>query len=72
MEYLLLVFGIISIVACDLSLLYAALNRFGYHNLLDAEGDKYTRLRRRMTVFFALGIALAVVGIACLVIRSKI
>lgn len=72
MEKLLFVFGIISIVACVLSLLYGALNRFGYYNLLDADGGKYTKLRRRMTTSFALGIVLAVVGIACLVIRSKI
>lgn len=72
MEKSLLIVGIISIIACVLSLLYAALNRFGYYNILDADGDKYTRLHRRMTVSFTLGIALAIVGIACLFIRSKI
>ena len=72
MDKLLLVVGIISIVAGVLSLLYAALNRFAYYHLLDAEGDIYKKLHRRRAVSFAAGIALAVVGIACLFIRSII
>lgn len=72
MEKTLLVVGIISIIACVLSLLYAALNRFGYYNILDAEADKYKKLHQGMIASFALGVAFAVVGIACLFIRSII
>ena len=70
MEELLLIVGIISIIVSVLSLLYSALKRHGYYNLLDGEGDIYTRLRRRMIVSFAVGIVLAVIGIACIICYS--
>lgn len=72
MKELLLIVGIISIIACVLSLLYAALNRHGYYHLLDGEGDMYTRLHRRMIVFFVVGIVLAVIGVVCIIIWTKI
>lgn len=68
----LLIIGIISIIACVLSLLYAALNRYGYYHLHDGEGDMYTRLHRRMIVSFVVGIVLAVIGVACIIIWTKI
>ena len=68
----LLIIGIISIIACVLSLLYAVLNRHGYYHLHDGEGDMYTRLHRRMIVSFLVGIVLAVIGVACIIIWTKI
>ena len=68
MEELLLIVGVISVIVSVLSLLYSALNRHGYYNLLDGEGDIYTRLRRRMIIFFVIGIVLAVIGIVCVII----
>ena len=68
----LLIIGIISIIACVLSMLYAALNRHGYYHLHDGEGDMYTRLHRRIIVSFAVGIVLAVIGVACIIIWTKI
>ena len=70
MKILLLIVGIICIVAGVLSLMFAALNRHGYYNLLDGENDIYIRLRRRMIIFFAVGIVLAVIGIVCIIIYS--
>lgn len=72
MEQLLFIFGIISIIACVLSLLFALLNRHGYYNLHDGEGDIYARLRRRMIISFITGIILAVTGTACIIASSVI
>ncbi len=69
MEKLLLTAGIISMVACVLSLLYAVLNRIGYYNLLDGDGEVYKKLHRRMTYSFVLSIVFAAVGAACFLIR---
>lgn len=63
--------GITSIIAGILSFLFAALNRHGYYNMLDGEGDKYTGMYRRMLVFGIIGIILAVIGIACIIIYAK-
>ena len=68
---MLLVVGIVSIIACVLSFLYAELNRNGYYNLLDGEGDMYIRMRQRMIIFAVIGIILAVIGIACIITWSK-
>ncbi len=65
---MLLVIGIISIIASVLSFLYATLNRIGYYNLLDGEGEMYIRMHRRMMGSFVIGIILAVIGIACIFI----
>ncbi len=72
MKQILLIVGIISIVLCVLSLLYASINWLGYYNLLDGSADLYARLHQRMIVFFIIGIVLAVIGIASLIIRTKI
>lgn len=70
MEILLLIVGIICMIAGVLSLLFAALNRHGYYNLHDGEGNIYVRLHRRMIIFFVAGIILAVIGIVCIIIYS--
>lgn len=70
MKALLLIIGSIGTIVGALSLLYAALNWFGYYNLMDGEGDIYKKLHHKMVVSFILGIALAVVGVVCLFMRS--
>jgi len=68
MPKLLLIVGIAIIVAGAIALLFSALQRYGYYNLLDADAERYIKLRRRMIRFFAIGITLVVIGIACIII----
>ena len=67
MKEILLIVGIVSIILCVLSLLFAGLNWFGYYNLLDGTSEQYTRLRSRKIIFLIIGIVLAVIGIVCLI-----
>lgn len=69
MKEILLIVGIVSIILCVLSLLFAGLNWFGYYNLLDGTSEQYARLRRRKIIFMIIGIVLAVIGIASLIVR---
>ncbi len=71
MKKLLLIIGIVSLIACVLSLLFAAFNLYGYYHVLDGSPDLFVRLHRRMILFFVIGIVLAVVGSVCFIIRSK-
>ncbi len=71
MRKLLLVIGIISFIACALSLGIAAFNWLGYNNLMDGSPELYSRLHSRMIFYFAVGAVLALVGIVCVVIRLK-
>jgi len=72
MKVFLLVAGIVLIVACVLSVLFAALNLFGYYHTMDGSNELYARLRSRAAVFFTVGAVLAVAAVVCLVIRIKI
>jgi len=72
MKNLLLIFGIMSMIVCVLSLLFAALNLFGYYHVLDGTAELYIRLHQRMIIFLVIGIVLALIGIVCFIIRSKI
>ena len=72
MKKLLLIIGIVILVVCVLFLLFAALNLFGYYHVLDGSPALYDRLHRRMIVFSASGVALAVIGAVCLIVRSRI
>ena len=72
MKKLLLIIGIVSIIACVLFLLFALLNLFGYHNVLDGSADFYDRLYRRTFVYFVIGIVLAVIGSVCIITYYKI
>ncbi len=72
MNKILLIFGIVLIVACVLSLLFAGLNLYGYYNILDGSPDLYRNMHRKMIIFSVIGIVLAVVGTVCLIIRLKI
>ena len=69
---MLLIVGIILIIACVLSLLYAALNQFGYYHVLDGSGELYSMLHQRMIIFGLIGIVLAVLGTLCFIFRSKL
>lgn len=71
MKRLLFIVGIISLIVCALSLLFSALNCFGYYHVLDGSAELYIRLHRRMLLFFVIGIVLAVIGTASFIIRSK-
>ncbi len=72
MKKLLLIIGVVSLIACVLSLLFAALNLFGYYHVLDGSPELFIRLHRRMILFFVIGVVLAVIGIVCFIVRSKI
>ena len=72
MKKMLLIVGIILIIACVLSLLYAALNLFVYYHVLDGSGELYSRLHQRMIIFGLIGIVLAVLGTLCFIFRSKL
>ena len=69
MKKLLLVIGIVIIIAGVVALLFSALQGYGYYHLLDVDADMYTRLHRRMLLFFAVGIVLVVIGVSCIIIR---
>lgn len=71
MKKTLLIIGIICIIVCVLSLLFAALNRFGYYHLLDGSSEHYTQMKRKMVIFLIIGFVLAVIGIVCIIIRFK-
>ena len=72
MKKLLLMVGIILIIACVLSLLYAALNLFVYYHALDGSAELYSSLHQRTITFGIIGIVLAVLGTLCFIFRSKL
>ena len=72
MKEVLLIVGIVAVILCALSLLFAGVNWFGYYNLLDGTSEQYARLRRRKIIFMIIGIVLAVVGIVSLIVQAKI
>ena len=72
MKKLLFIVGFIGLITGVLSLLLSAFFRHGYYNVLDGSGDLYASLHQRMIVCFVIGIILAAVGIASMVIRAKL
>ena len=72
MKKALLMIGIILLAAAALSLLLSALNRYGYYHTLDGSQELYSRLGRRMKLFFAIGLTLAAAGAACIIIRTRL
>ena len=72
MKKLLFIVGFIGLITGALSLLLSAFFRHGYYNVLDGSGDVYASLHQRMIVFFVIGVILAAVGIASMVIRAKL
>ena len=71
MKKALLIIGIICFAACLLALLFAALNWFGYYNLMDGSHELYVRLQRRMIAGFITAAVSAAGGIVCLIVRIK-
>ena len=72
MKKLLFIVGFIGLITGALSLLLSAFFRHGYYNVLDGSGDLYASLHQRMIVCFVVGVILAAVGIASMVIRAKL
>jgi len=72
MKKFLLVIGIVIVVIGILALLYAALNRFTFFNTLDGSNDFYSRIRVQMRISFIIGAVTEVIGIACLIVRTKL
>ena len=71
MKKLLLIVGIVLIIACIIALLLAFINMQSYKSLRDGSPSHYDRLHQRMIVYFIIGIVLAVIGIACILLRFK-
>lgn len=71
MKKALLILGIILIIACALSLMYGAINLYGYYHVMDGSQELYTRLHQRMITFLIIGTVLGLSSIACFLIRSK-
>ena len=65
----LLIIGIVVIAVGVIALLFSALQRYGYCHLLDGDADLYIGLHRRMIIFLAVGIILAMIGVSCIIIR---
>lgn len=72
MKKLLLILGIVIIIAGVIALLFSALQRYGYYDILDGDADLYIELHRRMIIPFVIGIVLEVIGVVCLIFRTKI
>ena len=71
MKNILLIVGIVIIILCVLSLLFALLNMHGYYNLHDGSAELYHRLHQRMIIYFVVGIVLGVIGTVCIMLRFK-
>ena len=69
MKKLLLIIGVLIIIIGVISLLFSALQGYGYYHLLDGDADMYIGLHRRMILFFVIGIVLVVLGAVCMIIR---
>ena len=72
MKTFLLITGIVVMIACVLSLLFAALNLFGYYHTQDGSAELYARMHRRATVFFIVGAVAAAVAVVCLIVRTRL
>lgn len=72
MKKLLFITGIVIIIIGVITLLFSALQRYGYYHLLDGEEDMYIKFHGRMILFFVIGIVLVVMGTVCLIIRTEI
>lgn len=72
MKTIIFIVGIVMIVLCVLSLLFALLNALGYYHLYDGSAEHYHLLHQRMIVYFVIGIVLAVIGTVCIILRFKL
>jgi len=71
MKKLLLILGTVIIIAGVIALLFSAIQRYGYYNILDGDADLYIGLHRRMVISFVIGIIFEVIGVVCLILRTK-
>ncbi len=71
MKKLLLIWSIVLSIAGVMALLFSALQRYGYYNLLDGDADIYMRLHCRIIISFVIEIVLVALGAVCLMIRIK-
>lgn len=71
MKKWLLIAGIALLAACVLSLIFAAVNRFGYYHVMDGSTELYARLRSRMDLFFTAGVLCAALGGICMFFWAK-
>ena len=71
MKKTLLIVGIIALVIGIAALLWGALNRFMFYNIMDGSFSLYDRLHRTMLISFAVGAVSTVIGIVCLIVRRK-
>lgn len=71
MKKLLLIVGIVCIMLCAASILFAALNLSGYSRVYDGSAELYHRLRMRMLLLLTSGVVLGAIGAACLLLRAK-
>ena len=71
MKTFLLIVGIIVIIACVLSVLFAALNLYGYYHTHDGSSELYARMQRRAAIFFTVGAVAAAVAVVFLIVRGR-
>ena len=69
MRRALLFAGVVLLAVGVAALVFAALNLFGYHHVLDGSSALYVSLHRRAILCFALGGLLLLGGAACLFFR---
>ena len=72
MKIFLLVLGIVMIAAAVLSVLFAALNLYGYYHTHDGSPELYARMQRRAVIFFIVGAVLAAAAVVCFIVRAKL
>ena len=72
MKKALLIVGIVVIIACVMSLLIAAWNLFAFYHVLDGSPALYDRLHQRSLLCLIIGMVFAVIGTACMIVRSKL
>lgn len=72
MRKILLIAGIIVFVACAIAFLAAIFFNYSYMHVLDGSTELYARLHSRAVISLVIGIVLAVIGIVCFIIRSKV
>ena len=72
MRQLLLIIAVVLFIACFIAGMLAVLSMIGYYNALDGSPEFYARLHHRMIASFIVAAALAALGAACLIIRSKL
>ena len=71
MRKVLLILGIIFVIACIITLLFAVLNLHAYYNLRDGSSEHYNRLHKRAVIFFSVSFVLAVIVAVCIIFYLK-